>query len=184
MNKHITNYMSGQGRFGIISFLFLIISGCGWADSSVSSINPSWFPEEFYYDTVGSCENGDLSFRMLSGAGTQLWTDPSAILTAQTDLYLRKDGTYTARYREFDFNNEVYSQMIESTFSLDNETEQIELAGLGVGKIRTSPRGRKSFQLQYSLDLHAPLLKNNTGDFILYRSIQGLNTDRSEHCGL
>ncbi|KYG62296.1 hypothetical protein AZI87_17355 [Bdellovibrio bacteriovorus] len=160
--------------------LALFLSSCGELTSSISSID-SWIPESFYYKTLGNCEQG-VSFPVLIGAGTQLWTDPSQVRVAQTELYLQKNKTYTARYREFDFHTQLFEKKIESTYALDHRNKEIHFHGLGVAKISYTERGRPFMHLVYSQNYNSTFLMGNNGDFYLYRGFQGLNESSADYC--
>lgn len=160
--------------------LALFLSSCGELTSSISAAD-SWIPESFYYKTLGTCEEG-ISFPVLIGAGTQLWTDPAQVRVAQTEVFLKKNKTFTARYREFDFNTQLFEKNFESTYALDHKNKEIHLNGLGTAKIVYTTRGRPYMRLIYGQNFNSTFLMGNTGDFYLYRGFKGINESREDYC--
>ncbi|WP_291515387.1 hypothetical protein [Bdellovibrio sp. ArHS] len=160
----------------------LIISSCGELTSSITT-SETWIPESFFYKTLGSCEQGTLGFPVLIGGGTQLWTDPAQVRVGQIELYLQKNGTYSARYREFDFTTQLFEKNFQSTYSLDHRRKEIYLAGLGVAKVLQTGRGRSYMHLLYSENYNSTLLAGSTGDLYLYKGQKGVGETAADRCG-
>lgn len=174
----------------LFTALFLLfLASCGAnifpGESHISERFPG-IPEEFYYKTVGTCENGDLSFRVLSGAGAMLWdvfqTQSEAdILTGQFEIFLNKDQTFAARYREFSFTSEVFSKTFTSAYSFDSFSREIKFENLGIGAIY-KVKTRYYLQLKLTQNINSSLLKGQILTIRLSNLPRGLDTDREEYC--
>ena len=143
-------------------------------------------PEEMFYQTVGSCEAGDLSFRTLIGAPAILWDVSSTqseadILTGQFNIFLNKDQTFTVKYREFNFTNEVYIKTFKSTYEFDSFSREIYFKNLGVGAIYKI-RHRYLLKLVLTHNINSVLLTGQTVDIWLVTTSMGLDTDRTQYC--
>ncbi len=174
----------------LFAVLFLLsLTSCGAlifpGQSEVSERFPG-IPEDFYYKIVGTCDEGDLAFRVLSGGGAILWDvshmqSEADILTGQVEIFLNKDQTFTVRYREFSFTSEVFIKNFTSHYSFDTVSREITFMNLGVGAIYKL-KNRYYLQLKLTHDINSTYLK---GQSILVRLInhsRGLDTDRDKYC--
>ncbi|WII71796.1 hypothetical protein QJS83_15130 [Bdellovibrio sp. 22V] len=165
------------------TLLSLTITSCGGIEGSISSA-PKWIPDEMYYQTDGHCENGDLVFKILAAGGTPLWTDPAQVLTAQSDMYLQKDGTFTVRYREFPGTSGAasYETRLSGSYVVNPENGEISFANLGQGRV-IQRNGRYALDFQYNVDIHSSQLNGKKARFHLWSSLTGLDSDRAQYCG-
>lgn len=170
--------------FGIFSaFLALGLSSCGDLNYSVSSTKSS-LPEELFYQTEGRCENGDLVFNYLVGAGTMLWTDPAHILVAQSELFLSREGTFSLRYREFqDVEGiKVFDKELSGRYFSKSDDGVFYFENLGQGKV-TSKNGLYYLDFQYTSQINSANLLGKKVQFRTISALQGKSTDRTQACG-
>ncbi|WP_413944610.1 hypothetical protein [Bdellovibrio sp. HCB-162] len=164
-------------------FFSLILTSCGDLSYNLSSSEQIWIPEEMYYQTDGTCENGDLVFKVLQASGIMLWTDPQNVLVGQSELYLNKNGTYDVRYREF--TNTVDTAVFDTEFSgryqVDSATGEISFENLGSGHVITR-QGRYYLDFTYSVNINSTNLSGKRIRFRLTDALRGFNTDRSQYC--
>ncbi|UOF02217.1 hypothetical protein [Bdellovibrio reynosensis] len=182
MRKH--NNMFMRIHLGFFStFLMLSLTSCGELNSSLESISPA-IPHELIYQTQGDCETGDLSFNYLVAAGTQLWTDPAQILTAQSELYLSKDGTYLIRYREFQNveGTTVYDSNFSGRYFNSSDNGRIRFENLGEGKVQ-SWQGKYYLDFQYTSRINSEALVGKKARFRVMSSLTTWNNDRAQYCG-
>lgn len=145
-------------------------------------------PDELFYQTKGSCDDGSLMFRVLGGGGAMLWDasqtqSESDILTAQFHIYLNRDGTYTANYREYNFLILNFEEQFASKYSFDRETRVIDFSELGTATIHAI-RNRYYLRLTLTTNINSVFLRGQTMDIWLHSTIRGLDTDRDQYCGL
>lgn len=174
----------------LFTVLFLLtLTSCGAlifpGESKVTERFPG-IPEDFYYKTVGTCEEGDLAFRVLTGGGAILWDVPQTqseadILTGQFDIFLNKDQTFTVRYREFSYTSEVFIKTFTSDYSFDTVSREITFMNLGVGAIYKL-RNRYYLQLTLTHDINSTYLKGQSITVRLVDHSRGLDTDRDQYC--
>lgn len=167
-----------------------LLSSCGmgksiWGPSFISD-RYSGIPDEMFYQTKGSCDNGDLTFQVLGGAGAILWDVPQTqsendILTGQVFIYLNRDGTYTVNYREYTFTNVATLNEFSSTYTFDPEIQVITFRDLGSATINKR-RNRYYLRLTFTTNINSRYLKGQTIDVWLDSTYNGLNTDREDYC--
>lgn len=166
-----------------VSLMALMLSSCGGVEAL---IGPSEIlheiPSEMFYQTKGDCAQGDLSFSVLVAAGTQMWTDPSAVLHSQQELYLHSNHTFDMRYREFTLDDVAFDTRLQSRFSIDGHSGRVKLNGVGEGFV-IQDNGRRYLQLQFTQAVNSPELVGKTARFRIMNSMTGLDTDRAEYCG-
>lgn len=169
-----------------------MLSSCGvtsqdiWGHSYIT--DRFGLPDEIFYQTTGSCANGDLSFQVLAGGGAILWDVPTTqseddILTGQVFIYLNRDNTYTVDYREYDFDNQFVQKTFSSSYFYDTEFEILYLKNLGQATIHKRKK-RYYLRLTFTENVNTNFLKGQTIDVWLNSSFKGLNTDRVQYCGL
>lgn len=145
-------------------------------------------PDELFYQTNGSCDDGSLTFRVLVGGGAILWDVPqtqseSDILTGQFYIYLNRDGTYTANYREYTFHTLDFEEQFAARYSFDRETRVINFPELGTATIHVY-KDRYYLRLILTTNINSAFLRGQTMDIWLRSAANGLNTDRDEYCSL
>lgn len=162
----------------------LLFASCGEISSSILPASDIFniIPEEIFYQTTGSCESRNLTFNVLIAGGEIVQAD-SQFLGTQTNLYLNKDGTYLARYIEFEpgTSTTTYTKKISGTYQINYQTGSINLKNLGSGNVQTI-NGKHYLQLQYAQDIYSEGLHGQITRFRLYRSLFGLDTDRFKYC--
>ncbi|UXR63766.1 hypothetical protein EZJ49_11895 [Bdellovibrio bacteriovorus] len=172
----ITTVLSG-------SFLVFALSSCGGIGTYLGPAEElKTIPHDMFYQTTGNCAQGDLEFIRLQAAGIKLWTDPSAVLMAQQELYLHQDLSFDVRYREFDMEGVTFDKRLHSKVSLDSATGAISLSGLGTGQI-VEEDGRKYLEVNFRHNVNSPELVGKTARFRITKSFSGLDTDRAQYCG-
>lgn len=165
------------------TLLALLLSSCGGIESMIGPSEILYeIPSEMFYQTKGDCTQGDLSFSILVAAGTQMWTDPAAVLHSQQELYLHSNQTFDMRYREFTLDDVAFDTRLQSRFSIDGHSGRVKLNGVGEGFV-IQDNGRRYLQLQFTQALNSPELVGKTARFRLMNSMKGLDTDRAEYCG-
>lgn len=171
-------------RILIFVTLVLHLGACGQVQSQLNPVKDpaSVFPEDIIYKPVGDCSDGTLSFVVMKAGGLMLWTDPADVVTAQMDLFIHQDLTFDARYREFEFNNQIFDQSIHSRFSIDWESGVIHFEGLGEGQV-SKLDGRIYLNLTFTHTFNSQLLVGKIGRFRIIKSADGLGTDRVDYCG-
>ena len=166
------------------AFFPLVFASCGGISSSImpASDISNIIPDEIFYQTTGSCENRNLTFNVLIAGGELVQAD-AQLLGTQTNLYLNKDGTYLARYIEFEpgTSTNTYMKKISGTYQVNYQTGSINLENLGYGSVQTI-NGKHYLQLQYAGDVYSKGLHGQITQFRLYHSLFGLDTDRSKYC--
>lgn len=145
-------------------------------------------PDALFYQTKGSCDDGSLVFRVLGGAGAILWDVPQTqsendILTGQFNIYLNRDGTYTANYREYTFHTLDFEEQFASQYSFDRETQVIYFPEFGTATIHSIGK-RYYLRLILTTNINSAFLRGQTMDIWLHSTIKGLNTDRDQYCSL
>lgn len=163
--------------------MFLILSsmGCGDFSYSLYPASQNLIPEELFYQTDGNCERGDLHFRILSTAGIQLWTDPQNILTGQVELFIFRDSTFSARYREFPFSgNAVFEKVISGNYQIQSNGE-IYFQDLGAGNILHQD-GLYFLEFRFDVNINSTELAGKTARFRVLKGLRGLDTDRAQYC--
>lgn len=170
-------------RILVLSALVLHLVACGEIQSSIGDLRDpdSVLPEDLIYKSVGDCDDGSLYFVALQTAGVQLWTDPSAVLTAQLELFINRDRTFNVRYREFDFSNQTFDHSFHSNISIDWKRDLIRLEGLGEGRVVRNGR-RIYLDLTFTHVFNSELLQGQSTRFRLFRSWEGVDTDRTDYC--
>lgn len=167
------------------TFVSLFVISCGGISTSLSpgADAPKWIPDEVFYQTDGSCERGDLVFKVLVAAGTKLWTDPQQLLVGQSELFVNKNGTYSVRYREFESPMGVVSfdTRFSGNYQVQQDTGEIYFENLGYGNILTR-QGKYFLEFQYSVNINSAELKGKSARFRLVGALTGLNTDRAQYC--
>lgn len=162
----------------------LLFTSCGEISSSIlpASEISNIIPEEIFYQTSGSCENRNLTFNVLIAGGELVRAD-SQLFGTQTDLYLNKDGTYLARYIEFEPGapTATYMKKIAGTYQVNYQTGSFNLENLGHGIVQTI-KGKHYLQLQYTRDIYSEGLTGQIAWFRLYHSSRGFETDRFKYC--
>lgn len=173
--------------------LVMMTSACGisgedfWGRSYITD-RFQGLPDAIFYQTKGSCADGDLVFSYLVGGGAILWDVPQTqsendILTGQVFIFLNRDLTYTVDYREYDFNNLVIQKKTASTFSFEPETQVITLKDLGTATIHRR-KNRYFLRVTFTENLNSQFLRGQTIDVWVGSSQKGLNADIVDHCGL
>lgn len=173
----------------VLSGLFLAacngekVFGGSWITERFAGI-----PDELFYQTKGSCDDGNLVFRILSGGGAILWDvrqtqSENDILTGQFHIYLNRDGTYTANYEEYTFLNLDYAERFSSRYSFDSETQIIDFPELGTATI-VAIRKRYFLRLTLAKNINSVFLRGQTIEVWLQSSEKGLDTDRTQYCSL
>lgn len=165
------------------SFLVFALSSCGGIGTYLGPAEElKTIPHDMFYQTTGNCTQGDLAFIRLEAAGIQLWTDPSAVLMAQQELYLHQDLSFDVRYREFDFDGVTFDKRMHSKVAVDPTTGVVNLPGLGSGKV-IEENGRKYLEVNFKQSVNSPELVGKTARFRISKSDTGLDTDRAQYCG-
>ncbi|QDK39198.1 hypothetical protein [Bdellovibrio sp. NC01] len=161
-----------------------LISNLGENNQNQEVIAKS-IPDNFFYHTEGTCNDGTLVFANLSGAGLMLWDDPAAVLTGQIELYLKKDdGSYQFRYREFDFDgNTMFDQYYSGHYAMDSDTGKIQMDDLGYAYVKTTPK-RSYYDITFDKILNDSKIKNQTLRFRVFKGHKGLHTDMPTYCNL
>ncbi len=167
----------------LLALISHTLIACG--DFSMSLIPSSGgvkaIPENMFYKIDGSCEDGTLSFVALQGSGVQLWTDPAAVLVGQIELYMNKDGTFSARYREYDFTSKVFETNFSSTYSFDPSLGQIQFKDFGVGKI-IQVRKKYYLDFEFATNINSQALAGQAARFRIAKMYRGIDTDRAQYC--
>lgn len=163
--------------------LGVLLSGCGDLRSSLSDVSApkKIIPEEFFYQTSGSCDDGSLNFVSLRGGGLMLWSDPEQLIVGQGALYLSKNNTFTLRYEEFNFDTKVFNAKLAGKFDFNDQTGEMKLEGVGVGSLITF-KGRSALEFQFTKAINEPSLKDKKTIFNIVRSAEGLDTTRPDYC--
>lgn len=159
------------------------VFGGSWVTERFAGI-----PDELFYQTKGSCDDGNLVFRVLGGGGAILWDvtetqSESDILTGQFFLYLNRDGTYTANYREYSFHTLDFEETFSARYSFDRETRIIDFPELGTATIHAY-KERYYLRLTLTANINSAFLRGQTIDIWLQSAAEGLDIDRAEYCGL
>nr|BFD66520.1 hypothetical protein HAGR004_15420 [Bdellovibrio sp. HAGR004] len=165
------------------SLFVFALSSCGGIGSYIGPAQElKTIPHDMFYQTTGDCSQGDLEFIRLQSAGIKLWTDPSAVLIGQQELYLHQDLSFDIRYREFDWSGVTFDKRIHSKVTLDPTTGAVSLPGLGAGKV-IEENGRKYLEVNFKQSVNSPELIGKTVRFRISKSDVGLDTDRVQYCG-
>jgi len=175
--------------FTVLCGLFLVacngekVFGGSWVRERFAGI-----PDELFYQTKGSCNDGSLEFRILGGGGAILWDVPQTqsendILTGQLYIYLNRDGTYTANYQEYTFLTLHFEEQFSSQYSFDRETRVIDFPELGTATIHTFKK-RYYLRLTLSTNINSAFLRGQVMDIWLQSTMTGLDTDRDQYCSL
>lgn len=165
------------------SIFVFALSSCGGIGTYIGPEQElKTIPQDMFYQTTGHCSQGDLAFIKLQAGGIKLWTDPSAILMAQQELYLHQDLSFDIRYREFDVSGVTFDKRMHSKLALDPATGTVSLPGLGAGKV-IEENGRKYLEVNFKHSVNSPELVGKTARFRISKSDIGLDTDRVQYCG-
>ncbi len=161
----------------------LPLAGCGGIETALFSTAPEKksIPEEFFYHTSGSCDDGTLNFVSLRGGGMMLWTDPANVVVGQAELYLEKDYTFTLHYREFTFDAQVFDRKITGKVDFDDVSGVINLENVGTAQV-TTDNGRPVLEVQFAKAINQPLLESKKAPFRISRSMDGLDISRPDYC--
>lgn len=159
------------------------VFGGSWVTERFAGI-----PDELFYQTKGSCDDGTLLFRVLGGGGAILWDVPQTqsendILTGQFYIYLNRDGTYTANYREYSFHTLDFEEEFSARYSFDRETRVIDFPELGTATIHAIKK-RYYLRFTFTTNINSAFLRGQTIDIWLQSTFQGLNTDSEQYCSL
>lgn len=157
------------------------IFGGSWITERYAGI-----PDALFYQTKGSCDDGSFVFRILAGGGAILWDVPQTqsendILTGQIQIYLNRDGTYTANYKEHTFHALAYEEQFSSLYTFDSETQILHFYDLGTAMI-VPIRHRYFLRLTLNKNLNSSFLRGQTIELWLQSSEKGLDTDRTQYC--
>lgn len=97
---------------------------------SEGSVVKTFSVKDYLYRTVGTCEDGNLQFKVLETAGILLATDPeSPFIVGQIAIYLKDDGTYVADYFEYTGDTKSSIERITGSYTVGDNSITLENLG-------------------------------------------------------